>query len=152
MEPVIGSRRATTGWAAALLVVVVSAPMAGCVPQGAGAIPTLGVDNGTTMAVTITVNGSIIDTVQPRTQRSIEPATLPAMPWTVRALSPSGRVLLELVVVAGAVSRTTHPDGSTSMRGAGNRVDLSCGRLDVYAGPPMLGPMPGPGTPGDCEP
>jgi hypothetical protein len=37
------------------------------------------------------------------------------------------------------------------LKGDGNRVDLSCGRIDVWAGPPLLGPAPGPGTPGDCR-
>lgn len=32
------------------------------------------------------------------------------------------------------------------------RVDLSCGRLDMWSGPPLLGPFPGPGTPSDCNP
>jgi hypothetical protein len=152
MIPVIGSTRAARRWAAALMVMVAYISIAGCVPQLSAENPGLGVDNGTTLPVTITVNGARIDTIAPKTQRSIGPATLPAMPWSVQALSPSGRVLLELQVVAGAVSATTNPDGGISIRGAGNRVDLSCGRLDVYAGPPMLGPMPGPGIPGDCEP
>jgi hypothetical protein len=152
MTPVTGSRRATSGWAAALLAILVSLSIAGCALLGSDEVPSLGVDNATTLAVTITVNGVKVDTVPPGTQRSIAAETLPAMPWTVQALSPSGRVLLEFQVVPGAVFRTTDPDGSTSMGGAGNRVDLSCGRLDVYAGPPMMGPMPGPGIPGDCEP
>ena len=152
MEPVIGSTGAVRAWAAAVLAILVSLSIAGCAALGSAEVPTLGVDNGTTLPVTITVNGAMVDTVAPKTQRSVAPADLPAMPWSIRALSPSGRVLLEFQVVAGAVSRTTNPDGSTSIRGAGSRVDLSCGRLDVYAGPPMLGPMPGPGIPGDCEP
>ena len=151
MEPVIGSKSAGKRWAAALVIVAYTS-IAGCGPLRSAEVPTLGVDNGTTLPVSITVNGSMVDTVAPKTQRSIGQAALPTMPWRVQALSPSGRVLLEFQVVAGAVSRTTNPDGSTSIHGAGNRVDLSCGRLDVYAGPPMLGPMPGLGRPGDCEP
>jgi hypothetical protein len=77
---------------------------------------------------------------------------LGAMPWAIEATSPSGRILLELVALPGVVWSTTEPDGSTSQHGAANRVDLSCGRLDVFVGPPLLGPMPGLGVPGDCDP
>jgi len=38
------------------------------------------------------------------------------------------------------------------MKGDAVRVDLSCGRLDIWSGPPLLGPAPGPGKPGDCAP
>ena len=136
----------------ALLLVLASVAVVGCVPRSSAELPTLGIDNWTTLAVTVTVNGSRIDIVAPGTQRWIEPGKLPTMPWNVQALSPIGRVLLELEVAADSVAETTRPDGGVSIRGAGKRVDLSCGRLDVYAGPPMLGPMPGPGVPGDCEP
>ena len=30
--------------------------------------------------------------------------------------------------------------------------NLSCGRLDIWSGPPLSGPPPGPGKPGDCAP
>lgn len=136
-------------WAVVLLVAVSTA---GCSFESAVERPSLGVDNGTTLPVTVTVNGVEIETVQPRTTRTIEPADLPVMPWNVQGRSPSGRVLVTLVVDAGSVGQTTDANGQTTMHGAGDRVDLSCGRLDLYAGPPMLGPMPGPGTPGDCEP
>jgi hypothetical protein len=114
--------------------------------------PPLGVDNGTTLAVTIVVNGSQVDVVPPKTQRFVEPSRLPTTPWRVEARSPTGRVLLSLEVEPGVVWHTSGPNGESSSHGAGVRVDLSCGRLDLYAGPPMLGPMPGPGSPGDCEP
>ena len=137
---------------AAALVLATAISIAGCAIEPVGNSPSLGVDNGTTLAVTIVVNGSRIETVPPKTQRIIGAGALPAMPWNLQALSPSGRLLLDLQVVAGSVSETTDANGETSMRGAGNRVDLSCGRLDVYAGPPLMGPMPGPGILGDCEP
>ena len=114
--------------------------------------PALGLDNGTTLPVTIVVNGALIETVPPRTQRFIEQDSLPEMPWQVEARSPTGRVLLTLDVALGVVWETAGPNGAVSLHGAANRVDLSCGRLDLYAGPPLIGPMPGPGEPGDCEP
>jgi hypothetical protein len=137
---------------AALLLLFMMVSIAGCSLESESQRPSLGVDNGTTLAVTLTVNGTEIETVPPQTQRVVGADILPPLPWNVRAVSPSGRLLLDLEVVAGSVSETTDANGGTSMRGAGNRVDLSCGRLDVYAGPPLVGPMPGPGTPGDCEP
>ena len=68
-------------------------------------------------------------------------------PWFVEARTASGRALLTLVVHAGDVR---YQESST--RGDANRIDLSCGRLDIWAGPPLIGPMPGPGSPGDCVP
>ena len=118
----------------------------------AGPTPPIGVDNATTLPVTIVVNGTVLDTVQPQKHRDIPTAALGAMPWTIEATTPSGRVLLKLVAQPGVVWSTTAPDGSTSQHGAADRVDLSCGRLDVYVGPPLIGPMPGPGVPGDCDP
>jgi hypothetical protein len=102
--------------------------------------------------VTIVVSGTVLGTVPPQTYRDLPTDLLGTMPWTIDAISPSGRVLLTLVVPEGTVWSTTEPDGSTSMHGAATRVDLSCGRLDVFIGPPLAGPMPGPGVPGDCEP
>jgi hypothetical protein len=69
------------------------------------------------------------------------------LPWSVEARSPSGRLLISMTVRPGDV------DGEgTEQRGTGGRVDLSCGRLDIWSGPPMLGPAPGDGMPGDCLP
>jgi hypothetical protein len=77
---------------------------------------------------------------------------VPRLPWHVAVRTLSGRELLAFDVGPDSVTSTTGPDGRVEMRGAGARVDLSCGRLDAYAGPPMIGPAPGPGVPGDCEP
>lgn len=115
--------------------------------------PDLGISNGTTLTVTLVVNGAVVRTVAPGGGvNAIAANDLPALPWAVEARSPSGRVLTSMTVKAGDVQRSTEPDGSTMYRGAASRVDLSCGRLDIWAGPPLLGPMPGPGVPGDCEP
>jgi hypothetical protein len=81
------------------------------------------------------------------------PATsLPALPWAIEARSPSGRVLTSLTVNSGDVWQVTFPDGSVGSKGDAARVDLSCGRLDIWSGPPLAGPAPGPGSPGDCAP
>ncbi len=51
---------------------------------------TVGVDNGTTLTVTISVNGQRLADIPPR---SVEPAldlsSAPALPWTVQARSRS---------------------------------------------------------------
>jgi hypothetical protein len=112
----------------------------------------LGVSNGSTLPVTIAVNGTAIRTIQPHTDETILVRDLPALPWAVEARAPSGRALLSMRVRSGDVWDTTRPDGSHERNGDANRVDLSCGRLDMWSGPSLLGPPPGPGNPGDCAP
>ena len=123
----------------------------GCVPTAA--TEPLQIDNGTTLAVTVVVNGQVVRDVGPSIGPiEISPAILPAPPWSVEVRSPSGRVLLDLTVRPQDVMRTTGPSGLVALKGAAARVDLSCGRLDVWVGPPLAGPPPEPGTPGDCAP
>ena len=61
-----------------------------------------------------------------------------------------------LVFVAGwrvyEIKQEQADPKSKKKKGSGARVDLSCGRLDVWVGPPMHGPFPAPGRPGDCDP
>jgi hypothetical protein len=111
----------------------------------------LTVSNQTTLAVTVFVNGDVLVSVPPGEVRAVF-VSGGAVPWAVESRTPSGRVLSSMTVRPGDVSETTHPDGSRTARGAAVRVDLSCGRLDMWSGPPLLVPMPGPGRPGDCEP
>lgn len=110
--------------------------------------------NDTKLAVTIAVNGADLGVVPAHEVATVPPSALPAKPWLVEARSPSGRLLLTFTVQPGEVSRTTDPTGFTTMTGAGSRADLSCGRLDVTVGGPMLGPAPElhAGAPGDCNP
>ena len=120
-------------------------------PLGAGVIEpglsALAIDNATDRTIQLFVNGMLVGSF-PRATRS-DPIhwSMPAMPWHVEARTEGGRVLLSYDVVPGTIGRT-----AGGVHGAGARVDLSCGRLDVWSGPPMVGPMPGPGVPGDCEP
>jgi hypothetical protein len=111
------------------------------------------ISNGTTLTVVVLVNGVPIDTVEPG--RTADPIAqpMPQLPWHVEARTQSsGRLLPSFDVKQGDVFHTTGPDGQGSARGVGERRDLSCGRLDVWSGPPMMGPPPGPGERGDCEP
>jgi hypothetical protein len=133
-------------------IVEASAPtptsLATIVPTPGATLPPLSISNNTALAVTFLVNGQQVATVAPGVL--IDPVAavvLPPLPWAVEARSPSGRVLVSMTVHAGDVRI-----GSSSAQGDGARIDLSCGRLDIWAGPPMIGPPPGPGTPGDCAP
>lgn len=113
----------------------------------------LSISNGTTIPVVLVVNGSVIETVEPGGYHDPITVTLPPLPWSVETRTTAGRVLSRMTVNAGDVVYTT-PDarGVSGAKGDGVRVDLSCGELDVWAGPPLLGPVPGPGQSGDCDP
>jgi hypothetical protein len=107
---------------------------------------TLSIANQTTIAVTLVVNGKVIEIVPAGSGRDPITAELPGLPWDVETRSPSGRVLSRMTVNVGDVSIT---EGAA--KGDAVRVDLSCGRLDVWSGPPLLGPPFVPGPSGDCE-
>jgi hypothetical protein len=111
---------------------------------------TLSIENDTTIAVTLVVNGKVIETVPAGGYEDPIKAELPGLPWNVETRSPSGRVLSSMTVHAGDVWQTTDPNGGGEAKGDAVRVDLSCGRLDVWSGTPLLGPPPGPGRSGDC--
>ncbi len=126
-------------------------------PGGAVVVPpdemTLNVSNGSTLPVSLVVNGTVVDRFEPGSGRfDIPAAELPSLPWSVEIRSPTGRVLLSMAVHAGDVWRADVGGGATQRKGAGGRVDLSCGRIDVWSGVAMSGPVPGPGVPGDCAP
>jgi hypothetical protein len=141
-----------------VLLVIVASVVAGCGEGTTASTPDLAVssgidiDNGTSLPVTMFVNGRELATILPGRHEELPGAALPSLPWKVEAKSPSGRVLLKFRVDPGVVTQTMNADGSTSSRSAGARVDLSCGRLDVYVGAGMSGPVAGPGVPGDCAP
>lgn len=112
----------------------------------------LDLSNGTQLALVLVVNGQIIDGPLGNGLHEFAAAQLPPLPWTIDVRAPAGRPLLALTVHAGDVSSKATTNGGTESRGVGARVDLSCGRVDLYSGPPILGPPPGPGVPGDCGP
>ena len=123
-----------------LIVVLVLGVLSGCAGCGPNPsnIPNVGlsIGNYTTIAVTLVVNGKVIETVPAGGYEDPIKGELPVLPWHVETRSPSGRVLSSMTVdsaVGGAV-----------------RADLSCGRLDVWSETPILGPPGGPGQPGDC--
>ena len=119
--------------------------------SGAGEFGDLQADNETTLPVTLVINHVAVATIAPGTVGFVPKASLPSMPWHVEARSPSGRILVTFNAEAVDISRTFEANGG-AMSGVGDRADLSCGRLDVWVGPPMAGPAPGPGLAGDCAP
>jgi hypothetical protein len=144
-----------------LAVALLAVLLAGCHALGGPSAdpssrPNLSVGNGTTLTVTLVVNGRPVGDfpggVGP--EPSIDIAALPPLPWNVEARSPSGRVLTSMMVKPGDIRTTTVP-GGVETSGTFGRVDLSCGRLTIWAGDVMpLGPVPSSpaGHPGDCEP
>ena len=144
-----------------LVVAVLTGTLTGCTGAGGassssapssptGTQITLSIANYTTISVTLVVNGKVIETVPAGGYEDPIEAALPGLPWNVETRSPSGRALSSMTVHAGDVWQTTEPDGNGGAKGDAVRVDLSCGRLDVWSGPPLLGPPPGPGQSGDC--
>lgn len=131
--------------------------LAGCAtaqPSSPG--PKLGVSNGTTLTVTLVVNGQHVGDFPPGGPApTIDVAALPSLPWNVEARSPSGRVLTSMQVRPGDVQTTVGPGGETDYSGLFGRVDLSCGRITIWAGdvsPSGPAPDPSSGKPGDCAP
>jgi hypothetical protein len=112
----------------------------------------LEMNNGTTSVVVLTVNGGVGRQFGPGSVANLGIAELGQLPWSAEVSTVGGRRLLGLAVNAGDVTITNEGGGQSSQLGDGVRVDLSCGRIDLWSGPPMLGPAPGPGTPGDCDP
>jgi hypothetical protein len=121
--------------------------LAACSPRPTGDAHDLVVSNQTTLTVALAVNGAVVRTVRAHTQEIVSPRDLPPLPWSVEARTAGGRVVSHMTVQTGDVWET-----SGQMKGDAVRVDLSCGRLDIWSGPPLLGPAPGPGTARDCDP
>jgi hypothetical protein len=111
----------------------------------------LHVDNGTTVQISVVLDGREASQVAPRTTTVVSLRNEPIGDVTIEARIPNGRPVITFAIdprVLGAA-----PVGSvTNVTGAAHRVDLSCGRLDIWLLTPPLGPAPGPGTPGDCGP
>ena len=107
----------------------------------------LSVSNETDRQLELFVNSGRVAVLGPASAKDVPAAQLPPMPWDAQVRLPTGRLLLELTVRSGSFVRNAN-GGS----GPGARVDLSCGRIDLWSGFPLMGPVPGPGAPGDCEP
>jgi hypothetical protein len=113
--------------------------------------PPLVVSNMTTLTVTLVVNGQPVGTYPPgQSVPDVDVTMLPPLPWAVEARSSSGKVLTSMQVTLAEV-QSVDPHAHTVAMG---RVDLSCGRLTIFAGMAPSGPVPPspPGSPGDCAP
>lgn len=130
--------------AIAIVPFVVVACQAGVVPPEQ---MKLDVSNETTIPVRLVVNGAPVVAIAAGDALELDSDQLPALPWDAQVLTVSGRMLVHLRVNAGDVFARENASG-----GDAARVDLSCGRIDLWSGPPLLGPAPGPGNPGDCDP
>jgi hypothetical protein len=115
MQPMPATARTTDVMrVAGLLLALLLA--AGCASASPSPSPSpssrvhLGISNGTTLDVTLVVNGQRVADYPARgAHPSIDDAPLPALPWEVEALSPSGRVLTSMHVDAGEVQARTFP-------------------------------------------
>src|SRR5215212_9384388 len=116
----------------------VSPPAPGLVPDGD---MDLAAGNYTDRALVLFVNGESLGELGAHSERHLRAAELPALPWHAEVRLPEGRKLSEATVASGSVER--HGTGGN---GVGARVDLSCGRIDIWSGFPMVGPVPGAGT------
>jgi hypothetical protein len=149
---------AVAGFASACSLLPAPTPIdPGRLPPGAEATLApdairLEMSNGATIPVVLSVNGGAGDVVPPGGRADLGTAELGPLPWEAVVRTAGGRVLLELTVKPGDVAVGNAGGGGTSARGVGVRADLSCGRIDLWSGPPMMGPAPGPGEPGDCDP
>ena len=98
----------------------------------------LHIENGTTRAVTILVDGATVATVPAGGSASVAESTL--RPGLVRSGPlPGGRTVLKAQIDRRPPFRRGWP------RGPFLRSARPLGAA------PMLGPAPGPGTPGDCD-
>ena len=122
-------------------------PGNGAVGPVADADMSLTANNQSDRALELYVNDIKITDVAAKSSPTIKAPDLPPLPWNAELRLTTGRTLLRLPVASGSVVRTAN--GSNS---PGIRVDLSCGRIELFAIYPLLGPAPGPGRPGDCGP
>ena len=117
--------------------------------------PSLGIENSTTLDVVLVVNGSRVAVVPPGLSPAVDPAFIPPLPWTAELRTQSGRLLTSLSVEAGDTASDVKADGTVEAKGVFARVDLSCGRLTIWAGdaiPSGPAPVRSAGEPGDCLP
>lgn len=150
----VTARRAGRTLPSALLVALLAFGAVGC---GSTDTPPLGpvpdgemsltANNQSDRALELFVNGGKVADVPATSQLTMPAKDLQPLPWAAELRLPTGRTLLSLAVTSGSVVRLESGSGSV-----GTRVDLSCGRIELWAVFPLDGPPPGTGRPGDCGP
>ena len=133
---------------ALLLLAAAALTVVACDLFDPGPPRSLQVENGTNLAISVTVNGADIAIVAAETSRQFTAGELPRLPWSVEARTVVGRLVASLDVTAAAFVMTANTAG-----GAIALVDMPCGRLVLWAGaaPPSL-PAPPPGPLVPCDP
>lgn len=138
-----------------LVTAAMASGLAGCAAPASSATPaagfTLHVDNGSTMAVDFTVNGTARAAIGAGGTLEVAKGTLGAMPWAVQLVSPAGSILAEATVDASLVCAPT-ATGGTSCAQTLAFAHLACGDITLWAGdtPPPIPPIaPGTGLPCD---
>lgn len=143
-------------WRRIALVAVLALGAIGCGGPGPTELPlgvvpdadmSLTANNQSDRALELFVGGGKVADVPAKTQLTLQAKDLPPLPWAAELRLPTDRLLLSLTVTSKSVVRRA--EGSQAV---GNRVDLSCGRIELYAVIPLGGPAPGAGRPGDCGP
>jgi hypothetical protein len=114
--------------------------------------PIVHVANTMTLTLSMTVNGRDAGSAAAMASTVVDAREFGQAPWTIVARTSSGRELLTLELAANSAYYTTG-DYPHSAFGPFSRLDLSCGRLDLWVGSPAAGPMPTGSFPAhDCSP
>lgn len=114
----------------------------------------LTVSNGTDLSISLVVNGHVVKVIAPQAGAGpIPESELPAAPWSVEARTVSGRILTSMTVTAQELVETVVPGGGVMVHIPMARIDLTCGRLTIFAGDHApSGPVPVPGQGEPCVP
>jgi hypothetical protein len=114
------------------IVLLLGLALAACSPGPAASPSTsLGIENDTTLVLSLVVNGQTAATLPPGGSEE-SGANLPARPWTVEARTASGRVLATMFVGLGPADPAVAGDSSTS--GSSAQFPLSCGSIRMWTG------------------
>jgi len=149
----IGQRGASVraAVAASVLAVVAAACAGSPATPRPSALPVhdIGIANGTTLTVTLTVNDRAVGRFASHSVSTVQVRA--AYPWHVEARASTGRILVSLDINPGDIESASSAGGDEHSA-AVQKVDLSCGRLVIYGGDvqPGVDPSVGPGAAGDC--
>ena len=114
---------------------------------------TLHVLNGTTLPLTLVVNGAKVADVAPGTEANVVAADLPSLPWSVSTRTSTGRVVATMQVEPDSVVDDQAIDGTGSYSAPAGGAALSCGQIRMWVGGMQpIGGGPAEGQHGDCEP
>lgn len=114
--------------------------------------PIVHVANTTTLTLSTTVNGLDAGSAAAMASTVVDVRQFGQAPWTIVARTSSGLELHTLELAANSAYYMTG-DYPLSAFGPFSRLDLSCGRLDLWVGYPPSGPRPLDTFPAhDCDP